>query len=938
MKSRAQSDPTQVSNENYTTLGLTDAYVGYYAITNAEDLAWVQNKVSTENATYKNMKVVLTADIDLSGIATWTPIGSETAKFMGIFDGNGHSITGMSILNYTESYQGLFAWVEGTANNNRAVLKNFSLSGTMTSSTNGPDYIGGVVGRCANYTDLIDVTNNVNITIAAGIAQNHMGGVAGWCQNTTMTRCVNNGNIDAGATSNCVAGVMGYGTTASSLTNCVNYGSISSTADNAYIAGLLGYIDNTKFAGAHSCLNIGTITGGSANTYAGAIYGQYGQKAATKSTNNYYLSTSASKAYGANGSTDNLNNVITSVTAEQLASGEVCFLLNGDQSNIAWYQTIGTDATPTLDENRDQVYYNSKLCDSNGVWTGRYIAPYNYSNTENIIYDDEQCQQYVENKAVLNNGTLTFYRDYIKHDGTTYSMNFYKNRPDWSSNSSITSVVFDPSFASARPSSCYGWFYCLFYLTSITGIENLNTENVQYMGYMFYGCSKLTSLDLSSFNTAKVTEMDYMFHNCNKLTSLDLSSFNTEKVTNMTYMFRGCKELTSLDLSNFNTAKVTNMSYMFDECSKLASLNVRSFNTGNVKDMSIMFYSCSALASLDLSNFNTAKVTTMGSMFSGCSALASLDLSNFNTANVTNMTQMYDNCSNLTSLDLSNFNTANVTNMGYMFRGCSNLSSLTIGNFDMQKVTNVNSMFNNSSALTTLTMKSVPFLTDQTFNTQFSGPGVTVNYELDDNSVIYTGENYLPAATSAPTYTRNIAATSDWGTLVLPFEAKSDANVQLYTLSAASGENLTFTPAETVAANTPCVFKKKVADATSVVFTANTVAAPAAAAIAATAEVDGLSMNGTYTALSNQTGMYFIAQNKFWLAENPITLNPFRAWFEGNLGASASARLDIVENTETVTSLDAIDVNTNATKVMIDGQMFILKNGQMFDMSGRKIK
>ncbi len=45
MKSRAQSDPTQVSNENYTTLGLTDAYVGYYAITNAEDLAWVQNKV-----------------------------------------------------------------------------------------------------------------------------------------------------------------------------------------------------------------------------------------------------------------------------------------------------------------------------------------------------------------------------------------------------------------------------------------------------------------------------------------------------------------------------------------------------------------------------------------------------------------------------------------------------------------------------------------------------------------------------------------------------------------------------------------------------------------------------------------------------------------------------------------------------------------------------
>ena len=90
---------------------------------------------------------------------------------------------------------------------------------------------------------------------------------------------------------------------------------------------------------------------------------------------------------------------------------------------------------------------------------------------------------------------------------------------------------------------------------------------------MFYGCSSLTSLNLSNFNTSGVTDMGAMFRSCSSLTSLDLSNFDTSSVTNMMYMFCDCSSLISLDVSNFNTSSVKYyMSYMFDGCSSLYRL------------------------------------------------------------------------------------------------------------------------------------------------------------------------------------------------------------------------------------------------------------------------------------------------------------------------------------------------------------------------------
>ena len=245
-----------------------------------------------------------------------------------------------------------------------------------------------------------------------------------------------------------------------------------------------------------------------------------------------------------------------------------------------------------------------------------------------------------------SNHTLTFY--YGTKPSGAFGLNSGINYPEWynyGTYAAVERVVFDPSFAQARPTTTSYWFYEMENLTTITGLNYLNTSEVTNMLGMFWGCKYLTSLDLSSFNTANVTDMRFMFNKCENLTSLDVSSFNTANVINMLAMFWDCKNLTSLDVSSFNTSNVTDMSAMFENCGKLTSLDVSSFNTANVTDMRFMFNKCENLTSLDLSSFNTANVTNMKNMFENCDELKTITVgSTWSTEAVTSSTDMFTNC------------------------------------------------------------------------------------------------------------------------------------------------------------------------------------------------------------------------------------------------------------------------------------------------------
>lgn len=110
----------------------------------------------------------------------------------------------------------------------------------------------------------------------------------------------------------------------------------------------------------------------------------------------------------------------------------------------------------------------------------------------------------------------------------------------------IETVVFDESFAQFRPTSCKEWFDGCAHLTEITGIKYLNTEDVENMSYMFYGCAALTSLDLSSFQTWSLSNTQAMFGACSSLQSIYASDWDSKGLTvygKSDHMFLGCTNL-----------------------------------------------------------------------------------------------------------------------------------------------------------------------------------------------------------------------------------------------------------------------------------------------------------------------------------------------------------------------------------------------------------
>ena len=168
---------------------------------------------------------------------------------------------------------------------------------------------------------------------------------------------------------------------------------------------------------------------------------------------------------------------------------------------------------------------------------------------------------------------------------------------------SLEKVVFEESFKKFEPTTLSSFFEELRSLTSISGLENINTTHVTDMSKMFYNCYKLNSLDLTQFNTGNVENMNEMFYDCQNLKSLDLSAFNTAKVNNMYRMFYYCFAKT-IDLSSFNTANVENMNEMFAGASLVVNIYTSdSFKTDKLKSSEKMFYLCT-----NLPNFNKDEV------------------------------------------------------------------------------------------------------------------------------------------------------------------------------------------------------------------------------------------------------------------------------------------------------------------------------------------
>ena len=118
---------------------------------------------------------------------------------------------------------------------------------------------------------------------------------------------------------------------------------------------------------------------------------------------------------------------------------------------------------------------------------------------------------------------------------------------------------------------------------------------IENISYLFYNCSALKAVDLSSFYSNKINDMSYMFSGCYSLESINLISFKSNQLKNLSYMFSGCYSLKSIDLSSINANEVKNIEGLFNNCFSLKSVKLPKFNPKEIKDVSIMFNGCSSL-------------------------------------------------------------------------------------------------------------------------------------------------------------------------------------------------------------------------------------------------------------------------------------------------------------------------------------------------------
>ena len=549
--------------------------------------------------------------------------------------------------------------------------------------------------------------------------------------------------------------------------------------------------------------------------------------------------------------------------------------------------------------NSSGMFYNcEKLKGEEVGWTKDKATDKTYAKIEGGYFSRIPRVKYAD-------GTLTFFLTTKETLGENeYELNSGANPPGWKTHcKEITKVVFDTSFANAKPTSCYQWFSLCENLTQIEGIKNLNTE--------------------------KVTNMAYMFYYCLNLSSLDVSGFKTEKVTDMSGMFRS-------------------------DCS-VKLLDVAKFNTANVKSMEYMFYNCYGLTLLDVTNFNTANVTNMQGMFGKCHALFSLDVTNFNTANVTNMSKMFE-CKGLTSLDITNFNTENVTNMQGMFLFCNNLKTIYVGDkFVTDKVTEGSGMFAGSPKLKGATeynkdktdhilanYKTGYFtkLVGKNGDEKIGAAGKTLatdNLTLADDKDFVA---YEPFAAKAASYSRTMNAGTTWATLCLPFEVSlADKNFRAFKLLSADEGTETVELEEiegSIAAGTPVIIKMK-DGATQLDFT---VANKEIAKDVQTAETanGNYQLQGLYTqklfSKDTDNNCYIVKGDKLM---NPAKLlektatefvgsKPFRAYMADNSSApAAGARMFSISIGGSTTAIEQLETTADS-------------KAEYYDLQGRRLQ
>lgn len=210
-------------NKTYGVAAKDYGYVvdesGNITITSADGLFWFAEQANAGN-NFAGKTVKLANDIDLND-KLWTPIGiynDSKTHFKGTFDGQGHTVSGVNVVESRKNGVGFFGKVyTGT-------IKNLTVAGNIT--TDNCNYVGGIVGH--GYATVVDCVFRGNVGSANTM---QVGGIAG-SGGFTVTRCSVYGNV----TAECWAGgIVGNCQDGGSYTDCYVEGEIN--AERTYWGG-----------------------------------------------------------------------------------------------------------------------------------------------------------------------------------------------------------------------------------------------------------------------------------------------------------------------------------------------------------------------------------------------------------------------------------------------------------------------------------------------------------------------------------------------------------------------------------------------------------------------------------------------------------------------------------------------------------------------------
>ena len=220
-----------------------------WLIENAEQLAYLAQQVN-EGTDYQWKHFRLVSDLDLSG-EEWTPIGTHGKSFRGGFNGDGHTITGMTITGKENSYVGLF----GECYNFTADSSYIKSVTVKRANISGKSFVGAIAGEGANISDCYSIENTIYaIRQVGGVCGSLTGSISG-CYNSSSV----SGNYAAGG----IMGTASYNGTGGVVQYCYNIGAVTVSLQDGSVGGITGASANRY--NISNCLNCGKITGNGKN-------------------------------------------------------------------------------------------------------------------------------------------------------------------------------------------------------------------------------------------------------------------------------------------------------------------------------------------------------------------------------------------------------------------------------------------------------------------------------------------------------------------------------------------------------------------------------------------------------------------------------------------------------------------------------------------------